>query len=694
MSRKVEKIQQRKVKTVAIVQARMGSTRLPGKVLMKIKGKTLLHHLIQRISKAKTLDTIVVATTTLPEDLAVVEETLKIAGELKLDNLFWFLGSEEDVLLRYLKAAERFGADIIVRVTADNPFTAPEEIDKMVNIMQREKVDIVHNKDVLDETKKTVPIGIGAEVLSIRTLRKLDALSEGKRYREHVVFYIFDYPKRFNIRVLENPALCRPYRLTVDTKDDLSLVKEIFNRLYKKGRIFSLKEIITLMDKNPDLPKINSYIEDVWRVKGKNILVFPGGTEIGLEIWKSLKDCKYTTLYSAGSEVSDHASYVFKNHFIVPDVHTNNWLGVLNKIINKYHIDYIYPAHDDVLLALAQNADKLNAGIITSPLSTCLITRSKTKTYKKLKNLIPVPNVFNKISEIKKFPVFVKPEKGQGSQDARRVDNMDTLKALLKDNSDLIVLEYLSGKEYTVDCFTDRRKGLFFCNGRERIRVSRGISMNSKPVGEKTNKIFCKYANIISQKLQFHGPWFFQMKADSSGTFKLLEIAPRISGTMATYRALGVNFPLLGIYEREGVDIKIIANKFDVEIDRSLINRYRYNIKYTKVYVDLDDTLIMNGKVNTQLIRFLYQALNENCKIILISKSVENVKSVLRKWRMDGLFDEVICLKKDDSKAEHIDPKGAIFIDDSFSERESIFEKHKIPTFDCSMIELLIDERV
>jgi len=428
-------------------------------------------------------------------------------------------------------------------------------------------------------------------------------------------------------------------------------------------------------------------------IKKKKVLVFPGGTEIGLEIWKSLRYCKDITIYSAGSDVSNHASYVFQNHFIVPDVHSNNWSNILSEIINKYEIDYIIPAHDDVIVALANNIDKFNAKIISSPPSTCYITRSKSKTYNKFKNLIPIPKVF-KLSEVASFPVFVKPDEGQGSQGAYKVDDLDTLKALLKNNSNLIILEYLSGKEYTIDCFTDRIKGLLFCNGRERIRVRSGISMNSKPMDDKKNKIFKKYAKIISQKLEFHGAWFFQLKSNSLGTLKLLEIAPRISGTMATYRVTGINFPLLSIYESDGYEINVMTNIYDVEIDRALMNRYKHNIEYNKVYVDLDDTLIFNNKVNTHLIGFLFQAINNGSKVILITKTNKNIEHILKKWRLADIFDEIIVLNKDQSKADFINPNGAIFIDDSFSERKSVFHKHKIPTFDCSMIELLIDERI
>jgi len=426
----------------------------------------------------------------------------------------------------------------------------------------------------------------------------------------------------------------------------------------------------------------------------KRVLVFPGCTEIGLEIWKSLRYCKDIALCSAASDVSNHAPYVFKNHFAVSDVHSHNWIDILGEVVSKHEIDFIFPAHDDVVVALAENANKFSAGIISSPLDTCLIARSKSKTYSKFKDLLPVPRVFNDLFEVDSLPVFVKPDRGQGTQDAFRIDDLDTLTVLLRNNPNLIVLEYLEGKEYTIDCFTDRKKGLRFCNGRERIRVRAGISMNSRPVDEKSNDTFRKYAEVISQELEFHGAWFFQLKLDSSGTFKLLEVAPRISGTMATYRVLGINFPLLSIYEKEGMDIEIMTNECDVEIDRALVNRYEHNTKYDKIYVDLDDTLILNNKVNTQLVGLLYQAINRGCKIVLVSRTVDDMGSILKKWRLTGLFDEVILLKKGDSKADFISPEGAIFIDDSFSERKSVFDRHKIPTFDCSMIELLIDERV
>ena len=214
--------------------------------------------------------------------------------------------------------------------------------------------------------------------------------------------------------------------------------------------------------------------------------------------------------------------------------------------------------------------------------------------------------------------------------------------------------------------------------------------MNSRPA---QYDVFVEYANAISKKLTFHGAWFFQLKKDRHGTYKLLEIASRIAGTMAVHRVQGVNFALLSIYEQQRIPIEILENKVDVEIDRALVNRYRHQLKYSVVYVDLDDTLILNGIVNVNLVRFLYQCINAGIRIALLTKHVTDVDETLRKHRLSEIFDEIIHVGQSASKSDHIREGDAILIDDSFSERKAASERLGILTFDCSMIEMLMDER-
>lgn len=426
-------------------------------------------------------------------------------------------------------------------------------------------------------------------------------------------------------------------------------------------------------------------------MKKYRVLIFPGGTEIGLEIQKGLHLCKEITLFSAGSAVSNHAPFVFARHFEVRSIHEPGWIDDLNQVITDNAIDYVFPAYDDVVVALAENAAGIKATVVSSPVETCLITRSKSRTYRHLSGFLPVPASYHDPGAIPSYPVFVKPDRGQGSQDTHRVSDPQQLQQLLQEKKEHIVLEYLPGAEYTVDCFSDREAGLLFCSARERVRTKSGIAMSSRVAPAQGT--FCDYARIIASRLVFHGAWFFQVKEDRQGVLKLLEVAPRIAGTMALHRVLGVNFPLLSIYEQERIPVTLLVNDARVEVDRSLVNRYRHDIEFTVAYIDLDDTLILDGKVNIMAVAFIYQCLNQGKKVVLLTKHAGDLAATLTKYRLTGLFTGIIHLGKGESKADHIPERDALLVDDSFSERQSVRERLGIHTFDCSMLEMLIDGR-
>jgi carbamoyl-phosphate synthase large subunit len=420
------------------------------------------------------------------------------------------------------------------------------------------------------------------------------------------------------------------------------------------------------------------------------VLVFPGGTEIGLEIQKSLFQCKDINLYSAGLDISNHAPYIFGKHFMIPSIHDPNWINSLNQIILEYQIDYIFPAYDDIIVALTQSSSHINAQIVSSPLETCLITRSKSHTYRLLEGILPVPRLYEKPDLIKKYPVFVKPDRGQGSENTKIINSRNQLTQILRECNNLIITEYLSGEEYTIDCFSDRDAGLLFCSGRQRIRTKNGITMHSRLIN---NPLFLDYAQKITEKLVMYGAWFFQLKKDEHNVYKVLEIAPRIAGTMAINRVIGVNFPLLSLYEQERLPIEIMTNPIEIEIDRALVNRYKHKFTYKNVYIDLDETLIINGLINTFLVRFIYQCINNKIKVILLTKHAGNLTQTLHRYRILELFDEIIHLSKIQEKADFINKEDSIFIDDSFSERRAVYKRLGILTFDCSMLELLLDDR-
>lgn len=425
----------------------------------------------------------------------------------------------------------------------------------------------------------------------------------------------------------------------------------------------------------------------------KKVLVFPAGTEIAFEIHNALKYSKFVELYGASS-VSCHAEFLFKNYIEgVPFPGDPGLIDALNKIVDEYGIDLIYPAHDSACLTLTEEQDKLHCKVVTSPIETVDTCRSKTKTYEFFKGEEFIPKTFASADDVKSYPVFCKPAVGQGSEGAMKVNDRDDLEKLLAGDEQYVICEYLPGDEYTVDCFTDRNGKLRSALIRRRERIRSGIAVRSRiiPMEDSVMKI----AEKINSKMVFSGAWFFQLKRNTEGEFRLLEISARIPGTMGTTRNLGINYPMLTIFDMLGYDIDIINNGQDVLLDRAFISRYQTSVKYDKVYLDFDDTLYLDDKVNITMISFVYQCFNKGIPVILLTKHAKDIYDSLDKFRISkDLFAEIIHIEKDRDKSEYITAKDAIFIDDSFAERKNIHDKLGIPVYDLDMIESLIDWRM
>ena len=240
----------------------------------------------------------------------------------------------------------------------------------------------------------------------------------------------------------------------------------------------------------------------------------------------------------------------------------------------------------------------------------------------------------------------------------------------------------------------DAEGKLVFSSGRERSRIRMGTSMHAQAVPEALDSLFCSYARSILSKIPIQGAWFFQMKEDREGMLRLLEIDVRIAGTMCYNRCRGINFPLLSLYIHYGLPISVMTNHVALSLDRSLQNRYIFQYEYDRVYVDLDDTLVFRGEVNTDLVKFIFQCLNKNKQVILISKHLGDKDEVLNKYRIGQLFSRIIWLEEEDAKYRYMQAEKSIYIDDSYSQREEVALRLNIPTFDSSMIECLFDERI
>ena len=221
------------MKAVGIIQARMGSSRLPGKTLLPLGSRTILTYLVERLKRSRTLDDVVVATTLLSRDDVIV-------AECEQHGIAWFRGSEEDVLGRYLGAAIAMNAEIVVRITADNPFTDPESIDRVVRHIRRSGARYV--------IEDRLPVGTTGEALTFEMLAFIDKVATEPALREHVTLYV-KRNRGPGAVFLAPPAACdRPtLPLTVDEHSDYERVSEIAAGL--GGLDFDLSDLIRQADR-------------------------------------------------------------------------------------------------------------------------------------------------------------------------------------------------------------------------------------------------------------------------------------------------------------------------------------------------------------------------------------------------------------------------------------------------------------
>ena len=236
---------------ISIIQARIGSSRLPGKIMMNIGAKPILQWVIERAGSSSLIDKVIVATSVKTQD-DTIEELCK-----RLD-VGCFRGSEEDVLDRYYNAARAYKAETIVRITSDCPFVDPVVIDEIIKIHFKNKNDYTMNN-----TENSYPRGLDLEIFNFRTLEKTYLEAKNPYQREHVSVYIYEHPEIFKVEIVEaGGALRRPgYRFCVDTEDDLKIVREIYTRLSESEKPVNAHNIVSLLDSNPDLTKINAHVK-------------------------------------------------------------------------------------------------------------------------------------------------------------------------------------------------------------------------------------------------------------------------------------------------------------------------------------------------------------------------------------------------------------------------------------------------
>ena len=231
-----------------IIQARMGSTRLPGKVLMEvIEGKPVLYYVINQLKYCKSFEKLIIATTTLPEDDKIVQFCID-------NNVNYFRGDSKNVLERHYRCAEKFSLSTVIRMPADKPLLDPEIVDKVVEAFNSNSYDYVTNF-----LPSTYPSGTEVEVLSFNALKIAYEKAILPSEKEHVTNYIYDHKDDFRIFNVVNSENLSNFRWAVDRIEDLRLVREIVSNIHKSPIL--IKDILELFKNEPNLVEINKQVD-------------------------------------------------------------------------------------------------------------------------------------------------------------------------------------------------------------------------------------------------------------------------------------------------------------------------------------------------------------------------------------------------------------------------------------------------
>lgn len=449
------------------------------------------------------------------------------------------------------------------------------------------------------------------------------------------------------------------------------------------------------------------------------VLVWPCTTEVGREVIRALQDDKDTELVLASSERP-------LEHYYIDPVTVGGWVESLRSVCQQAQVTHVYPCHDAVLRALAvlrlhanlAEDDPLRTVTYVMPPSTAVLTcDSKLDTYQALRetvDLVEVPRWLYRTNgkravdlrspEDRRQPLFVKPDAGNASRGCTvlwpedcgtHVEERAVVNARQHSRNGLALLsEYLPGPEYTVDCFSTWNRSqesvLEWSQVRERIRTGGGISTYTERLSGPWVRDLHEDLEMVGLELRMRGAWFVQVKYRVDGTPVLLEVGARIAGGSALARVNGVNLPLLSVYETLGIPLTVSDTRAVRALRRPLTNEYQLDFKWGTLAMDLDDTLIRDGKVNPRMVALLYAARNAGKRIMLTTRSsVEDTNRKLHEAHVDPeLFNFRVHVPPERSKTMGLFPNNTVLVDDSFIERQRVAEAG-FKTFDASGAECL-----
>lgn len=413
-----------------------------------------------------------------------------------------------------------------------------------------------------------------------------------------------------------------------------------------------------------------------------NLLLVPGTTLIASEYLEALRPIKNLHLFGAGFD-TEHPLCIKYQCFEFLSANLNEAIPVaIRKIVSTHSIDLVIPCHDDWIFALSNVKEELEAFCLTPMPEIAKIIRSKRLTYRKLFNSIPVPKTFPNLESIEDFPVFIKPDRGQGSKDSKIINSLSELNFFTGLSGAIeepwLVSEYLNGQEFTVDCFSDTQGQLLYCSTRLRIETRNGLAVRTQVLPHVDDS---SWAKSILNLLPMVGSWFFQYKLDSNHNRKLLEVAARPAGASGINRLFGVNLPLLNVLQATGIACEIQNYKEAVSTNKLINSEITEAVFHSRIFknifVDFDDTLVSWQDPlapNTQILNFLNVCRLEGKELTLISRHKGDLMARLKQLNIALLFNRIIHIKDFSLKGSLMEKthEDSLFIDDSFAERKDV----------------------
>jgi len=423
-------------------------------------------------------------------------------------------------------------------------------------------------------------------------------------------------------------------------------------------------------------------------MKKVRVLVFPCGSENAAELYQALRYSVHVEIVGASS-VEDHGRYQFANYIGgLPNIADASFDGAFKRLIDDQKIDLVFATHDSVLNYLAPRAESMGVFLVNGDPEAAAVARSKRLTYELFAGLEWVPQCWATPAAVPGWPVIFKPDQGQGGQGVMLVPDVARAQAIHAETPDMLIVEFLPGAELTVDCFSDADGELVWIGPRTRERVRAGISMRSELL-ELTAEIE-NIAREINSRLRLRGPWFFQVKGDRDGRWKLLEISCRVAGSMVAQRAHGVNLALMAVQDYLGRKLLALPCRAVRLVDRNIATRAMLEVDFDTVFVDLDDTLVMNGHAVPTVLAFVHQCAAAGKRIKLITRHEAVIAQTLAGAHIAAsLFDEIIHLRNGEPKGDYV-TAGSIFIDNYFPDRLDVARKVGVPVLDVDAVEFFL----